>query len=214
MSPITAIQVSGNQGLYHAFFSDKPQSEMSFAAKLFCSTGGGVLSGLLSGPVEMVVVHQNLTGNSFTKQLAVIRKTMGLRSVYRGFYHACARDGGFTAAFMTLGPWFTQKLQASGYMENEWAARISGGIGAGLVAAATTHPFDTWKTRLQHDYQAKKYKSVLDVFREEGAYVGLGARGLRVVSGCCIISLVTSVLTAKLAEYEAAQEGLVFDDDE
>lgn len=69
---------------------------------------------------------------------------------------------------------------------------------AGVVAAVVTHPADTIKTRLQGDYQGKRYKGVLDVVKEGGLFKGLAARGTRVIVGVCVISNVTDILTHQL----------------
>ncbi len=65
-----------------------------------CAVGAGALSGLISGPSESVIVHQQKTGLGAGAAFSEMKKKAGIAGIYRGTSFAMFRDGLFTAGFM------------------------------------------------------------------------------------------------------------------
>jgi len=199
LAPITAIQVSATTILSNVLFGKAP-SQANDAEKSISAVGAGALSGLISGPSESIILHQQRTGEGTFAALKSIRSDAGWKGVFRGTSYAMFRDGLFTAGFMAGAPMLVKRLRDD-YNLSEPTARLAGGCAAGALAAVLTHPADTIKTRLQRDYMGEKYKSFTAPYAEGGLLKGLAARGTRVIVGVCVIGNVTEFLQNKWAAY-------------
>ena len=127
----------------------------------FCSFVGGVLSGFVCSPMELVMIQQQRYGTSLAGTPAKIVAESGVRGLLgRGLAMSCAREGVFTAGMLGLGPamrrYASEKL---GYSDTNSA--IFGAVGGGMIVASISHPMDTIKTCQQGDIGSKIYGSVI-----------------------------------------------------
>ena len=191
MAPITAVQTGTNAAATQVLKAYTGK-ELSDLQKMYVAFGAGAISGLVSCPAEMVMLHQQNSGHSLqqtTRNLAAF----GWSSLYRGLPHTMIRDGGFTVGYLALGQLICKRLGLD--ERNKLQNALVGGVPAGLFAAASTHPFDTVKTKLQEDNKKAIYKNSYDVLKalmKEGGYKalfkGLTPRATRVASAITIMS--------------------------
>lgn len=119
----------------------------------FC---GGVLSGFLCAPLELVLIQQQKFGGSLLGTPMRIMSTAGPLSIMRGLIPSCGREGLFTAGYSGVGPAFAKALRESFGMD-PIQSKMVGAIGAGVMCATLSHPLDTMKTCMQGDIEQKVY---------------------------------------------------------
>jgi len=169
------------------------------------STGfaGGLISGIVCCPMELVMIQQQRFGGSIFSTPGRIASSAGVPTLLsRGLITSCGREGLFTAGYLGLGPVFAEKLSNSmGGMQ----AKVIGAILAGLVAGTLSHPMDTIKTCMQGDIERKKFTTVSQtaktLLNEEGIFRffrGWGFRTGRMSAGIFIINECKTRLTPLL----------------
>jgi len=100
IAPITAIQFGINNLLAANALKSKP--ELSNADRLGFALTSGALSGLVSGPAELILIQQQLTGLSLVGQAKALIQNHGASIYLRGMTTSMARDGTFTCGFLGL----------------------------------------------------------------------------------------------------------------
>lgn len=195
LAPITAVQVSCSQIFRSLLFNNRDD----YVAKATSAFSAGAVSGLISGPSECIIVNQQATGMGVGGTFSSIYKAAGLSGIIRGSIFAMLRDASFTAGYVALAPIAAEALYNEMTKTNPntslVACRILSGIAVGCVVGVASHPFDTWKTVLQRDYDCKKYRTTLDVIKSTKPFNGLVPRLTRVAIGVCVLSTVTSLVS-------------------
>lgn len=120
---------------------------------------GGAISGLVCGPMELVMIQQQRFGDSLLKCPSRIIGETGGAGIMRGTVMSCGREGLFCAGYLGMGPAFTRELQES-YGYDVGTAKFGGAVSSGVIAASLSHPMDTIKTCMQGDIVRKNYGTV------------------------------------------------------
>ena len=121
---------------------------------------GGVISGVVCAPMELVMIQQRRFGTSMLATPGQIVAEAGGTGLFRGLLMSCGREGVFTAGMLGLGP--TLKRYASEKCGcSQTTASIASAVGGGVIVATISHPMDTIKTCMQGDVSGKVYGSVV-----------------------------------------------------
>ena len=136
-APAIALQTVANGVFSHHF------------PPLFAAALAGMVSAVVIGPAEFVMIQQQVTGKRFLETAKYIHKQYGYRGFSRGVIPTMVREGVFTAACFSATPWMREKFQLYG-MNDSLAQWMVGGM-VGTTAALISQPFDTWKTQMQRD---------------------------------------------------------------
>lgn len=153
------------QTITHGFLSD-------FISPLYASVYAGAISAAVVCPAEGIMIQQQKMSRSFWDAASGIYAHYGIKGLYRGLIPTAAREGAFTAGYLGVVPALKEKLKDLGLYD--WQAQIGAGITAGTTASVISHPFDTYKTRLQANYSYKE--SLLKGLVQADAFKGLGWR--------------------------------------
>ena len=133
----------------------------------------GVSSGLLVGPLELMMIQQQRKGGS----IPIRAREIGVSRIYRGLAPTCGREGLWSIGYLSFPPIIRKHLIESypgQFVGRDDAARLVASIGGTLVSSLMSHPFDTVKTCMQGDVEKKKYKGSIDsarLFWEKAASV-------------------------------------------
>ena len=155
-----------------------------------------------------------------------------------GLMGAGLRDMGFTATYAAGGPFFKSLFLNNSYFQivagkvqiipSDLIATICGGVVAGVIGAAATHPFDTWKTQRQAgmktefwpggvrsivsksmgmekgDQKLRLDRASISLFKNliEEPYKGFGPRCTRVTSAVTLFNLYFTYAEAHLEKYK------------
>lgn len=200
MAPITAIQVAGYNQILKKM--TKEGDEPGAIKRVLAAGAAGIASAVFSAPAGLITIHQQNSDTTLHQTVNQIVWRYGLKGLYRGFVPVASRDGGFTVGLLEGRRVMRKKLEQ--YTNNSAVLDIGAGMGSGLIAGVTTHPFDTIKTHMQanvHDYHHGNMGLVLRNVCEkdgfEGLYKGVGARSARVALAITIIGKITDELNKR-----------------
>lgn len=147
----------------------------------------GVTSGVLGGPLELMMIQQQLKGGSVTARFAQIGPVTYIGGqigpgIFRGLVPTGAREGMWAVGYLSFPPIIRNYLldNHSDTFTNENAARTVAAIFGAFVSCVASHPFDTVKTNMQGDIERKKFGGMMDTFKKLHAEGGLQSfyRGL------------------------------------
>lgn len=124
--------------------AERPLTDVEEVAAGFC---GGVMSGFLCAPMELVLIQQQRFGGSLLATPFRLMRDVGPLTLFRGLSTSCGREGIFTAGYLGLGPAFGKALREKADMDPV-QSKMAGAIGAGVVCATLSHPMDTVKVRV------------------------------------------------------------------
>lgn len=142
--------------------SDRP---LASSEKVASGFAGGVISGFICAPMELVMIQQQRFGSSMAGTASRIVSEFGVGTLFRGLATSCGREGLFCAGYLGVGPIFAQGLRERGIIDGP-AADFAGASGAGMIAATLSHPLDTIKTCMQGDIEQKVYTDQLGTYRK------------------------------------------------
>eukprot|EP00617_Octactis_speculum_P026714 CAMPEP_0185770968 /NCGR_PEP_ID=MMETSP1174-20130828/62352_1 /TAXON_ID=35687 /ORGANISM="Dictyocha speculum, Strain CCMP1381" /LENGTH=273 /DNA_ID=CAMNT_0028456635 /DNA_START=39 /DNA_END=860 /DNA_ORIENTATION=- len=160
--PLTGLVTTAITGGKQRRLSDVEQISAGFV--------GGVISGFICAPLELVMIQQQRFGTSLIATPAKIIGQSGVTGIFRGLAMSCGREGVFTAGMLGLGPTLKRMASESGY--STYTSSIMGAIGGGVVVASISHPMDTIKTCQQGDVTGKVYGGVIPTARTLLAQAG------------------------------------------
>lgn len=135
---------------------DRP---LTAAEKITCGTSAGVLSGIVCGPIELVMIQQQRQGLSLMATSLDILKG-GLSQVFRGTTGMCFREGIYCGGYLGIMPVVREQIQArfsDSIGKTEDSARFAAALIAGPINGMLSHPPDTLKTCLQGDLHGVKF---------------------------------------------------------
>ncbi len=142
--PITAIQVGSAQWMeQHVFPNASPYNQKVGSAFM-----AGVLSSVISCPVEMVMILQNNNAHLSMMQAAKGQvKQYGLTGLFIGQSATALREGIFSVFFLAVTPMLKSSLKP--YCSNDAVSSVAAGVLSGGVATLVSQPMDTIKTMQQ-----------------------------------------------------------------
>ncbi|QDZ20680.1 mitochondrial substrate carrier protein [Chloropicon primus] len=210
IAPITAVQFGANRALT-PFFSDK-NGVLSPLMKLATAGTAGMISSLVSGPAELIMIQQQKFGTSMGGTFKSLVSQKGPTIMGKGLSLAAGRDGLYTCFVLGSCHVITAQAQES-FGLSPSAAFTVGGLTSGIGAAIFTHPFDTMKTRVQGNALEPTQKSIPEVFSSiwkeggvGGFYKGFIARGVRLTAAMFILNLSKSKMEEALDSYKSKSE--------
>lgn len=179
--------------------------------------GGGVfagaLSGVVCGPIELVMIQQQRKGGGLAGTAIDMLKG---GHFFRGTLAMCAREGIYAGGFLGAMPVVREYIQRN-YKDSvgktEESARFTAAFCAGPICGLLSHPPDTLKTCMQGDVEQITYKGYMQTAQqvvERGGYGALWAgfpwRCFRQI--CCLILFdkMTSTLQPMLFPHHFAKK--------
>eukprot|EP00941_MAST-03F_sp_MAST-3F-sp1_P002130 g2130.t1 len=160
MAVLTGIQFPLT-GIFQQLITGGEKRRLTDSEQIFAGFGGGAASGLLCGPMELVMIQQQRFGGNVIATPAKLVKNFGSVGLTRGLVMSCGREGLFTAGYMGIGPAFSRSLREE-YNFGSYSSKILGAMGSGIVAATLSHPMDTIKTCMQGDIERKTYGTLTE----------------------------------------------------
>ena len=133
---------------------------MSDAEKIGCGFSAGALSGIVCGPIELVMIQQQRSGLSMGATISEIVGG-GASSIFRGTLGMMAREGIYCGGYLGIMPVARRKIRESnpyGLGATEDTARLAATFIAGPICSFLSHPADTLKTCMQGDLYQKRFK--------------------------------------------------------
>lgn len=173
MAVLTGVQFPLTGLSQKLILGGQKNKELTDSEKIAAGFMGGALSGILCGPMELIMIQQQRFGGTLIHTPARLVNTFGAPQLFRGLVTSCGREGLFTAGYMGIGPVFAEKIEKN-YGFGTYISKILGACGAGLVAATLSHPMDTVKTCMQGDVERKRYGSLTETARSIHAENGFG----------------------------------------
>ena len=171
----------------------------------FLSAGvGGMLSAFISSPIELVMIQQQVYGQSFSRTVLSIARNNGVFSrtgLLRGLGPTIGRDGIYVFGMLGITPVVEEYLQREHACSPAVSSFYASMVG-GVCATIPSQPFDVVKTVLQGDrVQEPKHASVarspamvLTALLREGGINRLAAGlGWRTVNICGTIYVANEV---------------------
>ena len=70
--------------------------------------GGGIISGLVCAPMELIIIQQQRWGGNIIKTPTRIISKYGTKNLMRGLTMSMGREGVFTAGYLGMAPLFSQ----------------------------------------------------------------------------------------------------------
>lgn len=199
MAGVTAVQVAV-KGAVENSLSNSGQRSLTEGEKFATAVAAGVLAAAVACPSELVMMsHQQRVKDyveaakkgaeagsgkapTYGSTTGDLYRRYGASGFGRGMVGTAVRDGGFTAAYVYGAGYFGDMLKP--FCSSDKMCTLAGGVTAGLLAAAFTHPFDTWKTQKQSGVKTEFYpggfkacvkKAFKETSRTHGSSAGVRA---------------------------------------
>lgn len=160
MSVLSGLQLPLT-GLVQSMFTGGVPRKLTDSELVGSGFVGGVLSGFVCAPMELVMIQQQRFGTSLLATPSKVIAEAGVGALFgRGLAMSCSREGVFTAGMLGIGPALRRAAEDRGFGEANSA--MIGAIGGGVLVATASHPMDTIKTCQQGDVARKTYGGVVD----------------------------------------------------
>ena len=78
---------------------------------------GGVASGFVCAPMELVMIQQQRFGTNIVQAPQQVVSVLGPAGLWRGLLCSCGREGMYTAGYLGIGPVIKSKALEKGYNE-------------------------------------------------------------------------------------------------
>jgi hypothetical protein len=170
--------ITGSQFATFGYLSNKNKNN-----DIFNSYFSGVLSSLISSPVEFSILQkQKLSFMNYSsfKILNNIYKNKGIKGIYRGLLFTSIREGIYTSGMLFITPYIERKV----FEDINLTSSFISSIIAGLISGIASQPFDTIKTIYQY-----KSDDVIFYPRDYRFYFsGLTPRLIRIIGTFFIIN--------------------------
>lgn len=164
MGILTGLQFPLSNAVAMAFTGGAKRTLSNFES-IASSFTGGLISGVMCCPMELVMVQQQRFGGSILNTPARLVSTHGISILSRGLITSCGREALFTAGYMGIGPAISKEIRARNDSVSAYSAKLMGAGCAGIIAATLSHPLDTIKTCMQGDIERKKFGSFTETAR-------------------------------------------------
>ncbi|NCX93684.1 MAG: hypothetical protein EBX40_03300 [Gammaproteobacteria bacterium] len=180
LGPTTAVQVTVDSKLNAIAQNAGELSLFQKSALGFLSGGTGAF---LASPTEMIIIEQQLRGQSLSVAFKRILSSAGFLGLYRGLGATALREGTWGAFLFAMVGYVKTQFEALGMSSR--AAFVLAGITSGAMAAVLSHPWDTINTRQKlHPLNAQPI-CFFDAYRKSvehgfnGLFVGVTPRATR-----------------------------------
>lgn len=130
--------------------------QLSNAENIGAAVGAGVISSIVAGPMELVMIQQQVKGGGMVSTMSKLMSE-GPGTVFRGTTGMMAREGIYCGAFLGIIPVVREEVQKANPGMSADQARLMATFMAGPVCSMASHPPDTMKTCLQGDIENAKY---------------------------------------------------------
>lgn len=180
----------GITGFLQRVISSNRAQSMTHTQEICSAAFGGMLSGLATTPIELVMIQQQRYGGTFVGTPIRLISEFGFlkNGLFRGCVPAIMRDSIYVCGLLGISPILQRFLIAEYQMSNINASVCASMIG-GIFASLPSHPFDICKTNMQGDMSQSIYKSFSGTFqtlwREGGVtrmYHGCMWRTINIIS--------------------------------
>ena len=173
---MTGVQFYG-AGKVGSIFANKNGKKKldNKSEKLISSMTGGLLSGCISSPMELVTIQQQRYGWTMIETMYHIATNYSLKNgICRGMISTMCRSSLFTTSYLGITPLMQDKLYDKFIIDNNnndnnnYNRVMISVISATVVCAfycIVSHPIDTIKTCMQGDIQQKQYKTISDTYK-------------------------------------------------
>lgn len=205
MGPTTALQMMLNY-FFQSLFGNKQNLSIQFAT----STFSGVISAIISCPMERIMTHQDKRKIDFLTALKYLTKNGGKQSLFVGLGSTGVREGIFFPCLATLSPLIKDKL----HVKNDDLGSFMAGALSGCVSSFFTQPADIVKTKLQvlDPNEAAGTKDIIkNIYQNYGALgflkAGLWPRMSRVAIGMGVIMTAHQRITTFLSSESPSNSG-------
>ena len=172
----TALQPPMNALIKQLISGDENSTYTNITAAFLA----GCSSAIVASPFELMVAQRQKTQLAAGDVIKSVIMPQGIKTAWRGLPATAAREGIFTVGYLTLADTIGSSITQS---DNKLINSVIGGIPAGVIAALSTHPFDTIKTCMQSNLNEKEYKTFVNtaitIMQKEGPkgfYAGITPR--------------------------------------
>lgn len=159
----------------------------------------GCASAITAAPCELMMIQRQknptLSYNGIIKNIIM---SQGAKTAWRALPVTALREGGFSIGYLALTDIIASKITDS---DNPVIRSTAGGIPAGIIAALSTHPFDTIKTRMQSNLSKKEYKTLVNTLMtivQKDGLKGLYAGAIPRMTACMVLIPFMSWITQEL----------------
>merc|ERR1719410_1651509 len=110
---------------------------LSPAEELLCGIGAGAVSGLAGSPLELIMIQQQVKGNS---TIQAIKSIATPSNILRGFIGCATREALWTCGYFSIPPIIRQNLRANfpDTFDSDNKARVPAALFGGLFACYLT----------------------------------------------------------------------------
>eukprot|EP00049_Salpingoeca_infusionum_P011389 m.198158 g.198158 ORF g.198158 m.198158 type:complete len:278 (-) comp14915_c0_seq1:538-1371(-) len=202
MGLLTGLQMPVTSSVQRLIKGDSIQS-LTHGETIASSLIGGFVSGIVSTPLELIIVQQQNLGKSIPATALALVRQHGTSVLGRGMIHTCMREAIYTSGYLGMAPVLSDILKSKG--SDPGHARFMSAVIAGTVGATLSHPFDTIKTCLQGDTHQVHYRSTLQtarlIYSESGIagfYRGFSFRTARTICSVYILTAARDTIAGAL----------------
>jgi len=147
-------------GLVKRALTGGTDRELGKGEKIFAGFSAGALSGVVCGPIELVMIQQQRKGGGLIGTAIEMAKG-GPNTFFRGTLGMMAREGIYCGGYLGIMPVVREAVRTN-YPDSigatEDKARLAATFIAGPICCFASHPPDTMKTCMQGDIEHAKYK--------------------------------------------------------
>ena len=151
-------------GRVQQIFLGESVRQLTVGEELASGFISGISSGIIVGPLELMMIQQQRKGGSILMRA----RDIGLKRVYRGIVPAAAREGIWSLGYLSFPPLIRRYLlehYPARFQGNPDLARLFASVAGAFVSAIISHPFDTVKTCMQGDIERAKFTGSLNTVR-------------------------------------------------
>lgn len=158
-------------GLFKKAVTGGTDRPLTAGEKIFTGAAAGATSGIVCGPIELVMIQQQRKGGGLLSTAASLASA-GPSTFFRGTIGMCLREGIYCGGYLGIMPVVREYLTTNHMdtVKTEDGARICAALIAGPLCCYASHPPDTLKTCMQGDIEHAKfgnYKQTMDVLIKE-----------------------------------------------
>ncbi|KAL1520639.1 hypothetical protein AB1Y20_022212 [Prymnesium parvum] len=175
--------------------------ELSDVEKIAAGVTSGALSGIVCGPMELIMIQQQRKGTGLLTTTANVIKA-GPSTFFRGTGAMMAREGIYAGGFLGVMPvtrqWIRDNMPDS-LGRSDDSARFAAAMIAGPMCGFASHPPDTIKTCMQGDIEHSVYKGYGQTLNKIVTTKGWGSLWAgfpwRMFRQCCAVMLFDKIAT-------------------
>jgi len=146
--------------------------ELGSAEKIGAGVSSGIISSIIAGPMELVMIQQQVNGGGMvTTAMDLIKQGPG--TVFRGVTGMMMREGIYCGGYLGVMPVVRGEITKRNPTLNDDTARLAAACCTTPFVSFASHPADTMKTCLQGDVAGARYTGYMQTARSLIAERGL-----------------------------------------